>query len=191
MGLRERTRRAVRAEIARVGVDLFVERGYDRTTADDIAAAAGLSTRSFFRYFPTKEDVVFGDVEDVADQVAEAVRARPPGEPPWSTLHAVLHEWQDAIHSVQLDPARQRLIESTPALRARLHHIRDALRNRIAAALQDRPDTGLDPFSADLLTATAAAALDAVEREWARTDGTADRTALLGAAFARLDPRGR
>jgi AcrR family transcriptional regulator len=187
-GLRERTRRAVRAEVARLGLALFVERGYERTTADDIAAAAGLSTRSFFRYFPTKEDVVFGDVSDVADQVAEAVRARSADEPPWTALHAVLRDWQDAIHAAQLDPARQRLIETTPLLRARLHRTRDELRDRIATALRDRPGADLDPFTADLLTTTAAAALDAVDREWLRTDGTADRTALLDAAFTRLTP---
>jgi AcrR family transcriptional regulator len=189
MGLRERTRRAVRADLTRMALALFAEHGYGKTTADDIASAAGMSARSFFRYFPTKEDVVFGDVEDVAEQIADAVRARPATEPAWECLRIVLHRWLDAIHSAQHDPAVQRLIQQTPALRARLNGKRDELRERVAAALLDRPGSTLDPFGADLLTAAAAAALDAVDREWLRSDGSADRAALLDEAFARLSPR--
>lgn len=188
-GLRERTRRAVRAELAELALRLFVEHGYEETTVDDIAAAAGVSRRSFFRYFPSKEEVVFGDVEDLADQVADAIRARPADEEPWTVLHVVLGEWEEKIHSAQRNPAVLRLIESTPALRARLHQKRDALRGRITDALRDRPGSGLDPFTADLLTACAAAALDAAGREWLRHDGTIDRRELIDRAFATLAPR--
>ncbi|MFB4320249.1 TetR family transcriptional regulator [Actinomadura sp. 21ATH] len=187
-GLRERTRRAVRAELAELALGLFVERGYEETTVDDIAAAAGLSKRSFFRYFPSKEDVVFGDVEDLADQVADAVRARPAGEAPWTALRAVLREWEGRVHAAQRDPATLRLIESTPALRARLNLRRDGMRERITAALLDRPGSGLDAFTADLLTACAAAAVDAAGREWLRRDGATDRTELVDRAFALLAP---
>ncbi|MEW2353649.1 TetR family transcriptional regulator [Spirillospora sp. NPDC029432] len=187
-GLRERTRRAVRAELAELALSLFVERGYEETTVEDIAAAAGLSKRSFFRYFPAKEDVVFGDVEDLADQVADAVRARPAGEAPWAVLRAVLREWEGRIHAARRDPATLRLIESTPALRARLNLRRDGMRERITAALLDRPGDGLDAFTADLLTACAAAAVDAAGREWLRGDGTADRGELVDRAFTLLAP---
>src|SRR5690349_21881808 len=108
-GLRERTRRAVRAELAEIALRMFADRGYEETTVDDIAVAAGLSKRSFFRYFPSKEDAVFGDVEELADRVAEAVRARPAEEPPWAVLRAVLCEWGERIQSAQGDPAVLRL----------------------------------------------------------------------------------
>ncbi|MBE1537667.1 TetR family transcriptional regulator [Actinomadura algeriensis] len=189
-GLRERTRRAVRAELAELALGLFVERGYEETKVEDVAAAAGLSKRSFFRYFPSKEDVVFGDVEDLADEVAEAVRARPADEPPWTVLRTVLREWEVRIHAAQRDPAVLRLIESTPALRARMHQRRDEMRARIAAALRARPGAGLDAFTADLLTGCAAAALDAAGREWIRRDGDADRGELVDRAFAALAPDG-
>ncbi|GAA2133713.1 TetR family transcriptional regulator [Actinomadura napierensis] len=187
-GLRERTRRAVRAELSDLAVRLFLERGYERTTVEDIAAAAGMSKRSFFRYFPSKEDAVFGEAEDVAEQVAEAIRARPEGEPPWACLCAVLREQQEAIRSAQPGLRTLRLIEATPALRARLHAERDRMRELITAALREHSGAGLDAFTADLLTGTAAAALEAADREWMRSDGAADRAALLDRAFALLSP---
>ncbi|WP_026400562.1 TetR family transcriptional regulator [Actinomadura rifamycini] len=187
-GLRERTRRAVRAELAELAIGLFVERGYEETKVEDVAAAAGLSKRSFFRYFPSKEDVVFGDVEELADEVAAAVRARPAEEPPWTVLRIVLREREEHIHAAQRDPAVLRLIESTPALRARLHQRRDAMRGRIAAALRERPGAGLDAFAADLLTGCAGAALDAAGREWLRRGGDVDRGELVDRAFAALAP---
>ncbi len=58
--VRERTRRAVRDELAQLAKDLFVEKGYDETTIDDLAAAAGMSKRTFFRYFASKEELVMG-----------------------------------------------------------------------------------------------------------------------------------
>ncbi|MFC4910553.1 TetR family transcriptional regulator [Actinomadura gamaensis] len=187
-GLRERTRRAVRRELADLALGMFVERGYDATTVEDVAAAAGLSKRSFFRYFPTKEDVLFGDVEELAGQVAEAVRSRPAGEAPWRTLRAVLREWEPRIHAARRDLDALRLVEATPALRARLHQKRDELRALVATALRDRPGGDLDAFTADLLTAAAGAALDAATREWLRSDGTLDRAELIDKAFDALTP---
>src|SRR6266545_7692516 len=58
--VRERTRRAVRDELTQLAKDLFVEKGYDETTIDDLAAAAGMSRRTFFRYFASKEELVMG-----------------------------------------------------------------------------------------------------------------------------------
>src|SRR2546425_12821489 len=110
-GLRERTRRAVRAELAELALGLFVERGYERTTVEDIAAAAGLSRRSFFRYFPTKEDVLFGDVDELAEQIAEDIRARPDDGDAWACLHAVLRDWEPRIHAAQRELTGLRLIE--------------------------------------------------------------------------------
>ncbi len=188
MGLRERTRRAVRRELADLALGMFVERGYEATTVEDIAAAAGLSKRSFFRYFPSKEDILFGDVEDLAEQIADEVRARPGDEDAWDCLRAVLGEWEPHIHTAQRDLDAMRLIETTPPLRARLHQKRDELRALVAAALRERPGAGLDAFTADLLTAAAGAALDAATREWLRTDGAADRAALIDRAFAALSP---
>ncbi|WP_220448813.1 TetR family transcriptional regulator [Nonomuraea mesophila] len=181
-GLRDRTRRAVRAELAGRALELFAERGFDETTVDDIARAAGMSKRSFFRYFPTKEDAVFGEIEEMGEQVAHEIATRPPLEQPWECLHAVLRGWEARINA-QVEAMR--LIESTPALRTRLLQKRDEAHTRIIQALADR---GMPPLEADLAAAAAGAALDAVSREWLRTGGTADRLTLVDTAFAMLRP---
>ncbi|MEV6156390.1 TetR family transcriptional regulator [Nonomuraea sp. NPDC052129] len=181
-GLRDRTRRAVRAELASRALELFAEHGFDDTTVDDIAKAAGMSKRSFFRYFPTKEDVVFGELEAMGEQVAQELATQPPQEGPWECLHAVLRDWESRINA-QVDGMR--LIESTPALRTRLLQKRDEARSRIIQALTDR---GVSALEADLAAAAAGAALDVVAREWLRTDGSTDRLALVDRAFAMLRP---
>jgi AcrR family transcriptional regulator len=187
-GLRERTRRAVRAELADVALRLFAERGFDETTVDEIAQAAGLTKRSFFRYFPAKEDAVFGGVDVTGEQVVDDIRARPGDEDPWHSLHQVLRRWEQQIHASEQALTSLRLIESTPSLRARLHARRTHWRQHTSDALRNRPGTRLDAFTADLLTNAATAALDTVSHEWLRSGGTADRAALLDRAFSILQP---
>src|SRR6266704_5848277 len=68
--VRERTRRTVRGELAQLAVDLFVEKGYDETTIDDLAAAAGMSKRTLFRYFAWKDELVVGEYGVLGEQLA-------------------------------------------------------------------------------------------------------------------------
>ena len=60
----ERTRRRVREEVVDVALGLFLEQGFEDTTVDQVVTAAGISKRSFFRYFGTKGDIVFGDLAE-------------------------------------------------------------------------------------------------------------------------------
>lgn len=186
--LRDRTRRAVRSEIAEAAVALFAERGFDETTVEDIARAVGMTKRSFFRYFPTKEDAVFAGAEVLVEQVVADLEARPAGEDPWDCLHHVLRRWQERIHASGAELAGQRLIESTPALRARMHQKRELWRRTTRDVLVARSGGALDDFTADLLTNAATAVLDSVGQEWVRTDGRADRAELLDRGFAAMRP---
>ncbi|WP_280418969.1 TetR family transcriptional regulator [Nocardia carnea] len=189
-GLRERTRRAVRAEIAQVALDLFAGKGFDETTVEEIAAAAGMTKRSFFRYFPTKEDVVFDGIDLTGEKVVAGIAARPAEEDAWTVLHHVLRAWQDEIHTSEQILATVRLIQGTPALVGGLHHRRTEWRRRVSEALQNRSGPRTDAYTADLLTNTATAVLDAVSSEWVRSGGKADRSALLDRGFGqvRVDP---
>jgi AcrR family transcriptional regulator len=187
-GLRERTRAAVRAELATLALELFAEHGFEETTVDDVAQAAGMSKRSLFRYFATKEDMVLGAVDSMGEAVADELRARPADEPPWQSLRTVLCAWEERIAASADRLTRLRLIEETPALRARHAQRRDAARQQIAEALRERPGTHLDAFTADLLTTAAGAALEAASREWLRAGGKADRTLLAARAFDALRP---
>jgi AcrR family transcriptional regulator len=185
-GLRERTRRAVRAELAEVAIGLFAHQGFDETTVEDIARAAGMTKRSFFRYFPTKEDVVFDGVDLTGEKVVADIAARPADEDPWDSLHHVLRAWQEEIHAGEQVLGTLRLIEATPALVGRLHQRRTEWRRRVSDALQDRPGAEIDPYTADLLTNAATAVLDAVSSQWVRSDGQADRPALLDQGFTQI-----
>ena len=82
--------------------------------------------------------------------------------------------------------ATLRLIEATPALVGRLQQRRAEWRRRVSDALRSRPGVDLDPYTADLLTNAATAVLDALSREWVRSDGRADRSALLERGFAQV-----
>src|SRR5688500_4195908 len=97
--VRERTRRAVRGELAQLAVGLFVEKGYDETTIDDLAAAAGMSKRTFFRYFASKEELVMGKYEFFGEQLAEDLAARPAGEPVWVSLRQVFGRVVDHVEN--------------------------------------------------------------------------------------------
>jgi AcrR family transcriptional regulator len=185
-GLRDRTRRAVRAELADIALTMFEERGYEKTTVDDIARAAGLTKRSFFRYFPSKEDAAFARIDVLGETVVAEIRSRPADEPPWTCLHQVLRRWDQATLASERELASYRVIAVTPALRAKLRERREEWRRNVSRALRERPGTTLDRFTADLLTSAALAILESVSAEWQRTDGTADRAMLLDRAFTLL-----
>jgi AcrR family transcriptional regulator len=76
-GLRERKRAHSRATTVDVALELFAERGYEHVTVNDICAAAQIAPRTFFRYFPTKDDVLAEPARDMAERVAEFVTAAP------------------------------------------------------------------------------------------------------------------
>ena len=76
------TRRAVRTQIAEAAMALFVAEGFDETTVDQIASAVGISSRSVFRYFATKEDMVVGHLDEIGERLAAALEARPRDESP-------------------------------------------------------------------------------------------------------------
>src|SRR5260370_41252460 len=79
-GLRERKRQQTRERLTRMAMTLFLERGFEATTLDDIAAAADISRRNFFHYFASKEDVVFAWQEESTAALITAVAARPANE---------------------------------------------------------------------------------------------------------------
>jgi AcrR family transcriptional regulator len=118
--LRNRATRAVRAEIAAVAMRLFLEQGFEKTTVEQIAAEAGLSRTSFFRYFGSKEDVVFGHLEELGQRALDALTARPAAEPAWQALR---HAFDLLIIEGRALPEQgltmSQMLHDTPSLRAR------------------------------------------------------------------------
>ena len=119
-GLRERKKAKTRAAIQEHALRLFRERGYEATTVDEIADAAEVSPSTFFRYFPTKEDVVLYDALDPV--LLEAFEAQPAGLSPLSALRASMREVFGGVPADVLAQQDERaaLILSVPELRMRM-----------------------------------------------------------------------
>src|SRR6267378_1608724 len=78
-GLRERKKQKTRDTIIKVALELFAERGYEETTIAEIADAAEISPRTIFAYFPSKEDILFYDMPEMLERLAQVLRDRPEG----------------------------------------------------------------------------------------------------------------
>jgi AcrR family transcriptional regulator len=118
VGLRERKKAKTRATIREHAMRLFMAQGYADTTVDQIADAAEVSPSTFFRYFPTKEDVVLGD--DYGELMVEAFRVQPAGLTPMQAVRAALRAtFADmSDEAVARERDRMRLVKAVPELRA-------------------------------------------------------------------------
>jgi AcrR family transcriptional regulator len=137
-GLRERKKAATRLAISDIATRLFVERGFDRVTVAEVAAAADVSVNTIFNYFATKEDLFFDRAEDVGNEVSRVVRERAPGE---SAVEALRRRLRDLLEGEPVDlfrPSVRRFaatIEQSPALQARERRLVDDGEQRLAETL--------------------------------------------------------
>lgn len=179
---RARKKAETRQRLQEQALRLFTERGYEATTVEQIAAAAGVSHMTFFRYFPTKEDAVLSDSYD--PMLVEAIRARPRTEDPVTRIRTAVREGLGAIYTAAREPllVRVRLSLRTPALRARLWENQFATRDLLAGALED----GEPSFATRILASACLATLTTSLEEWVATDGTAELPDLIDDAFQVL-----
>ncbi|MGW3953370.1 TetR family transcriptional regulator [Streptomyces sp. NPDC004752] len=176
--LRERKKHRTRDALLHAALDLFTSQGYEQTTVDEIADAVEVSQRTFFRYFPGKEEAAFAVQEIAEAHFIRAVRERPADEPPLEALRqAVLEGWEtvhEAIASVvpvEMHLRMFRVIESTPALFAA--HLRRSVETEEALArlLAEREgvDVEADPRPR-LLVAMFGAVIRVTGRAWSTGD---------------------
>lgn len=186
-GLHERMRANVRAEVSQVAFRLFAEQGFDQTTVDQIAAEAGVSRASLFRYFGTKEDIVLGHLENLGNELAEALAVRPRRERPWEALRRtfdVIIQLNEAVPERSLRFLR--MLNETPSLRAR--HSEKQLKWQsllvpdVAARVGARPDLAEDP-GPTALVASALGCLDAATGAWVACEGAVRLAVLLDRAM--------
>ncbi len=117
-GLRERKRRETLQRITDTGVRLFLEKGYDATTVDDIAAEAGISRRTFFHYFKSKDDILLSMQSGMGDMLAAALRAEPADKTPFQAMRDAILNFcapYPAEDMIKID----RLMRSSETVQAR------------------------------------------------------------------------
>ncbi|WP_051799512.1 TetR/AcrR family transcriptional regulator [Catenuloplanes japonicus] len=167
--LQDRKRRAVREDIADTAERLFLARGYEATTIDDIAAECGMSMRTVYRYFPAKDDILVSRFTVSVELLLETVRSRPPGEPVRASLRAAfapLTRHVDDRPDREAARALHQAIFSTPALLGRyLQHLHEAQRE-VAALLRDPPI--VDDVVLPATVAAAFACFVSAQEVWSR-----------------------
>jgi AcrR family transcriptional regulator len=143
-GLRERKKAKTRAAIQQHALRLFREQGYAATTVEQIAAAAEISPSTFFRYFPTKEDVVLYD--DLDPLLIAAFDAQPPELSPVQAMRGAIHAVFFALPPAEMEQQleRSRLILSVPELRMRMLDQFAGLVQLVAELVSRRVGRGVD-----------------------------------------------
>jgi AcrR family transcriptional regulator len=182
-GLRERKKARTRASIREHALRLFREEGYQRTTVEKIAEAAEVSPSTFFRYFPTKEDVVLQDDMDV--RMIEALERQPPELRPVAAVRAAVRQMFGSYTAADMDVLRETtaLTLTVPEIRARALDEFARTISGVAEALARRSGRSAD----DLAVRTAAGAfigvIMAITLPW---EGWSDAAAFED-SFGQID----
>ncbi|MGY3337543.1 AcrR family transcriptional regulator [Streptomyces filamentosus] len=188
--LAQRKRQLVATELTETALQLFAHQGFEAVTVDEIATSVGVSKRTFFRYFASKEDVVVQFLEGMGADMRAELAVRPAGEAPSVALLCAVSVPLAACedHAERALPV-VRLILRTPALLARfLEHQagwREELAEELAARLGLDPAAGLYPR---LAAGVALTAFDTVLRRWSEEPAGTDPLTLVGQAFELLAP---
>jgi AcrR family transcriptional regulator len=183
MGLRETKKLRTREEIAGQGMRLFVQRGFDNVTVAEVAAAAGVSEKTVFNYFPTKEDIFFDEADARIAGIVAAIRERPLGV---SVLEA-LRKMQLAECKRLCSPGFAhfaRAIESSPALQAKELEVMARIAQVLTQAIADELD--LDERDARI----AAGLIVSVHRQYfraARQQALAGKNGITAERVLRAD----
>jgi AcrR family transcriptional regulator len=182
---RARKKAATKQSIQEHALRLFGEKGYDATTVEEIAAAAGVSHMTFFRHFPRKEAVVEYDEYDPL--VEELIAARPAHEAPLTALHNAIREGLAAIVDTDREALlqRTRLVLRNPVLRSRNLVAQDETRDLFARALARRAGMSAPDFASTVQASGALGAVSVAMAAWAAGEDD-DPVALIDAAFAAL-----
>src|SRR5262245_750015 len=183
--LRERKRTRTRLMIQTEALRLFGQKGYAQTTVEEIADAAAISPRTFFRYFPSKEDVVMWDQYDPL--VVELLEARPDDEPLAESLRAVIRESLGGL--LRQDPdrllSRIRLAATVPEVRARFLGEQTQGIQQLAEFFASKRSP-VDDLRLQVVGSALLAAVSVALDRWQKDDGKTDLLALLARAIDEL-----
>lgn len=181
----------MRRELAAAAMELFATKGYEATTVDEIAAAAGVARRTFFRHFRSKEEAIFPDHDDTLVRAEAVLNAAPPHEHPLDTVCRGIKEvMRMYASSPAVSVERYRLTREVPTLRER--EIASVARyERLFTRYllghfdeRDHHDGNDDPLLAEVAASAVVTAHNHVLRRWLRAGGQGDVEAQLDHAFA-------
>jgi AcrR family transcriptional regulator len=169
-GLRERKKAKTRRAIQEHALRLFVEQGYDGTTIEQIAEAAEVSPSTFFRYFPTKEDVVIQD--DYGPMLISAFLAQPGSLSTLAALQEAVREITQVISGEEESILRRvRLVWSIPALRARQVEGQIATMAMLTGAIAERAGRAGDDFEVRVFAGAIVGGWVAAADRWIESGG--------------------
>ena len=187
-GLRERKKAMTRRALQDAALGLFARQGFEHTTVDEIADACDISPRTFFRYFATKEDVLFGDGDERRVELIETIDARPAGEPLLRSMReAILALTSHYEHDRAKLVAKSEIMAMNPTLRSRGVERQRDWEAAVTETLQRRDAIGGSATSMlelRLVAGVATAALRAACDTWVAEGG--ELRPLVAEAFDRL-----
>jgi AcrR family transcriptional regulator len=186
--LRDRTRQLATREILETALRLFTEQGYDETPIAQIAREAGVSQRTLFRYFGTKEDLLAGNEDRFGQVLTAAIREQPAEAGAWVALRAGVAAVQALHDSREQALERFRLLHNTASLRAGWLEKRLRFQEDLLPLVKERMDTAVgktDP-RARAVIATVFACLDAAAMTWVENDGKGDIMDLYDECLAAV-----
>ena len=163
-----KTRSDARVRMQQAAVDLFRERGFDRTTAAEIAGRAGVTERTFFRYFPDKREVLFDGQAVLVEALTASIADAPTGMGPLDTLFRAFRSVTTLLEDNRpFSKPRQEVISATPALQERELAKLEALSDALALALRER---GVSQLPAELAARAGMASFAHATLEWLEGD---------------------
>jgi AcrR family transcriptional regulator len=182
-GLRERKKARTRASLREHALRLFREKGYQNTTVEQIAAAAEVSPSTFFRYFPTKEDLVLQDDMDV--RMIEALEQQPPDLGPVAAVRAASRQMFDSYTAADMDILHEtiRLTLTVPEIRARAMDEFARTITVVAEAVAKRAGRSPDDLAVRAAAGAVVGVIMSVTMPW---EGWTERTSIED-TFGRID----
>jgi AcrR family transcriptional regulator len=187
--LQDRRRRYIRADISQTAMQLFAERGFAEVTVEEIALAAGISPRTFFRYFATKDEVVLRYERRLRERLEQALAARPDDEGPVAALrNAYLVTSTTAPEDRESVAMQSRVLRLAPSLRRRAHSERtsDLGPLVVLVAKRMRVDPERDPRPETIVAAMSGVASAAYQR-WVDRGGHGNPADHIGAALSLVE----
>ena len=181
-----RRRATSRAELEQVAFTLFAARGFDATTVDEIAATAGIGRRTFFRYFPSKNDIPWGAFEDELERMRVRLKACPPEVPLADAIRVALIDFNRvAPAQVPLHRRRMELILRVPTLLAHSTLRFAAWRAVVADFAAERTGRRADDLAPQAIAHAVLGVAVAAYEHWL-DDPASDLPALLDDAMRQL-----